>query len=500
MARGHRLASGLLLGVTATIALACGRSGPDGAQRPAAGIYAGTTAQGLPIVLTVATDRRTLALDVRWACARDTVRTMRGRAGRIDADGRFAWRGRHAALVPGGDGDEDRQRLRLTGREVDASTLSGVWRVDRTSYNGESYATEPSCSTGDVAFRVHRRGPAPRPAPRPPAAARLDIALRRAPSALAAGAGHVWVLGHETAARQAVTAVDPQTGRLGARTPVRAGLVRLAAGEGAAWVLDTSAYVLNRVDARTRRVRRAPHPPVPAGDRTPPLAADLAVGAGGVWVLEEFTSHVLRADARTGRIVQSIELPHSRGHTASGCQLGHEEARRVATARDTVWVTSDTDSPCPGSGVPAHRLSRIDARTHRVTRTVPLSRELTALAASGDGVWGVTCGEGTPPPTIATTCPNATLIAIDPRDGRAIGRTPLPSGDITGLAVSAGAVWVSQLLQTEDQTRGRLLRMDRATGRLTTALRLSGAATNVVVAAGRAWVANVAGRTLTRIR
>jgi hypothetical protein len=302
-----------------------------------------------------------------------------------------------------------------------------------------------------------------------------------------------------------VTARDPQTGYPGIRRVVRAGSVRFAAGEGAAWVLDASAFVLIRLDARTQRVRRAPPPRVPAHDRTAPRAVDLAVGAGSVWMLEEFTTRVLRADARTGRIVHSIELPRSPGasrasRVASGCGPIRYDVRLVATARNTVWVTSDTSGTCGGSNRKQHRLTRIDARTNRVTRTVALARELTALAADGDGVWGVTCREGPPNPTIATTCPNATLIRIDPRNGNAIRRTPLPSGDIAGLAVSDDAVWVSQILQTEDQTRGRLLRLDRATGRLTTALRLSGAASNVVVAAGRAWIANVATRTLTRIR
>jgi outer membrane protein assembly factor BamB len=311
------------------------------------------------------------------------------------------------------------------------------------------------------------------------------------------------VLDHAAADRHAVTAIDPQTGHLGTRRVVRVGPVRFDAGEGAAWVLDMSAFVLIRLDARTQRVRRAPHPPEPADSRSPPLAADLAVGAGGVWMLEEFTTRVLRADARTGRFVHSIVLPGSpsarRSRAASGCGPSRYDVRRVATAHDTVWVTSDMSATCRGSRE-QHRLTRIDARTNRVTRTVALARELTALAADGDGVWGVTCREGPPPPTISTTCPNATLIRIDPRNGNTIRRTPLPSGDIAGLAVSDDAVWVSQVLQTEDQTRGRLLRLDRATGRLTTALHLSGAASNVVVAAGRAWVANIATHTLTRIR
>jgi hypothetical protein len=294
------------------VAVVCGGAALAGSQWPAA--YTGLSSQRLPFMLTVGSDGRTLSLDVSWvaSCGR-VVRTIRRAVTAIAADGEFAWVGTYVddAL---GDGDEDRQRLRLVGRQEVDGTLSGVWHGDRDHYNGQAYAVDRTCSSGDVTFRLSRGGSTSQPAAQRDGSGHLVIPLQDEPDLVAVGAGRTWVGGQaarvssDRAPATRVTAIDPRSGR--AVTPPRGGdvgyAVKLAAGEGAAWLLRTDPPVrLLRIDARKQRAVRGPRllSPSWAGG----LAAGLTVGAGAVWVIRG--DRVLRADLGDGRLVRSIRVP-----------------------------------------------------------------------------------------------------------------------------------------------------------------------------------------------
>jgi len=127
--------------------------------------YAGLTAQRLPIRLAASEYDERFSLDVSWIarCAdRETVRTARRRAVRIRADGRFSWTGKH--VIPGGDGDEERHRLRLHGRRSEGGTLTGTWSAQRSFLNGQVAAFGglgagiSKCPSVSVAFRMRKGG------------------------------------------------------------------------------------------------------------------------------------------------------------------------------------------------------------------------------------------------------------------------------------------------------------------------------------------------------
>ncbi|MGI8728423.1 MAG: hypothetical protein ACR2LK_00205 [Solirubrobacteraceae bacterium] len=118
---------------------------------------------------------------------------------------------------------------------------------------------------------------------------------------LAAGGDRLWALSRDGSDRRTVAALDPRSGRLGRSVAIRGAVPALAAGDGAAWVLDRPGFGLTRVDARTARDRRAMDPPAAPDGLFGLSTVGLAVGAGGVWVLEENHRRVVRADARTGR-------------------------------------------------------------------------------------------------------------------------------------------------------------------------------------------------------
>ena len=423
--------------VVIVIAVAGGGAGLAGSQSPGV-VYSGLSAQRLPFSLSVAADGQTLSLDLTWraSCGR-VVRTIRPVVTTIAASGDFAWSGTHVDALD--DGDEDRHRLRLIGRREADGALAGVWRGERDSYNGQGRTVDSTCSSGDVAFHISRDGSTSQPAPQRDGAGHLVVALDEEPDLVAVGAGRTWVHGHAATVSSAqapattVTEVDPQTGHATATRlddEIGHGVVDLAAGEGAAWLLkaDSPARLL-RLDARTHRVVAGPRLPISADGGYP---AGLAVGAGGVWVLLD-GPRVGRADPRDGRVVRTIRVPVDRRFPRQRRCARTTHVTHIAIHRDAIWIMSRSFMSCRSHASsrafalarkgPLYSLARIDGRTNRVTRAVALPREYGALAAGPSGVWGIGCEK----PDVATS----RLETV-----RAIPRLP------ADLAVDDRGVWV----------------------------------------------------------
>jgi hypothetical protein len=488
------------IAVAIVIGVAVAVLASDG-SRPLAGDYAGTSSQRLPFRLTVAPDRRTLTLDVRWRCPRRGVKMYRRRSVKIAADGTFSWRGPNTEAIDGGDGDEEREQLRIDGRADGDGRLQGTWHADFAYRNGESNLIESRCSSGPVTFHVGRR----RGAPGTDDAGNRVIALDAKVDKLAVGAGSVWVLGRDRRG-QNLMQVDPATGRVVGHTPVRATVGNLiAAGEGAAWVLtfgDGPHNGLTRVDGRTGRVTNVliptPGPPTP-GD--PPEVRDMAVGAGGVWL--QRGDRVLRVDPRSGRVVKTIRLPQGppRPHETPCADrhqsLTNRQNNLVAVGAGAVWVTSDCGKGRSDFGF----LLRIDPRANRITRTVALHAGYTEIAAGSRGVWGTTAGPspyaqipGSAP--VPPTPPELHRIRV--RDGRPT-RVTTTGGAATGLALSRDAVWFTRFGPGKAASAGRLLRLNVPSPRLSTALALE-QPYDLAVGEHGVWVIDGFARTLTRVR
>ena len=513
MTRGRLVgAIAVVIAAAITIAAIAARGGAQPAQgqesRPAAGDYTGRSSQGLPVRVTVAADRRTLTLDIRWRCEspRDpsagSVRAFRHRSVAIARDGSFSARGRRIGR-PGGD---TREAARFAGRTSAAGRrLSATWSGDYAYVTDD---TDIRCASGDVTFEVRRRRSA---APGNPVVA-LD-----GPREVAVAGGRVWVL-EQGQTGPAVVTIDPATGKPRARTPLggtNAAVAPpgfafppvLAAGEGAAWVVTGVVgprLELTRIDARTGGVRRiAVAPPTPAPGPGPgggggvAAFSSLAVGAGAVWML--VGDRVLRLHPRTGRLVRAIGLtPDGPAGGARHCEQRGDpatapptpQADRLAIGAGAVWVISRC-GPRPSR---LGYLSRIDPRTNRVTRAVVLRRSYATLAAGPAGIWAATATATllTPRP------PRPALHRLDPRDGRSIERVTLPEGDVTGLAVGRSAVWVARAEPSQGGAPvGALQRVDAARGRLSTVLRLE-APSSLALGGGRAWVVDGFARTLRR--
>jgi YVTN family beta-propeller protein len=150
--------------------------------------------------------------------------------------------------------------------------------------------------------------------PRTGAVARSGIEPGLAPSAVAAGAGAIWVAdgGGNTVSR-----IDTHSGAAKA-IPVGNGPAGLAVGEGSAWVTLGLDDRVARIDPETGAVRDT----VRVGRRP----TGVAIGGGAVWTANSGDGTVSRIDPRNGRVTATIAVGAS--------------PQDVAVGAGRVWVSS----------------------------------------------------------------------------------------------------------------------------------------------------------------
>jgi YVTN family beta-propeller protein len=135
------------------------------------------------------------------------------------------------------------------------------------------------------------------------------------PSAIASGAGGVWVADDSN---NTVTRVDPAgASSVTATTPVGRGPSAVAVGEGAVWVANTDDNTVARIDPQTAAVSET----IQVGHRPTGVAA----GDGAVWVANSLSGTVSRIDPETNQVEATVEVG--------------EAPQRVTVAHDLVWVT-----------------------------------------------------------------------------------------------------------------------------------------------------------------
>jgi YVTN family beta-propeller protein len=117
------------------------------------------------------------------------------------------------------------------------------------------------------------------------------IPLGKAPRALAAGAGALWVVDE---LEGTLTRVDPRRRRVVARIRVGHMPTSVVWGAGSVWVANTGDGTVSRIDPGTNRVA--------ATLRVGVAPRGLAFGAGAVWVATTGDGSVRRIDPATGRL------------------------------------------------------------------------------------------------------------------------------------------------------------------------------------------------------
>lgn len=159
------------------------------------------------------------------------------------------------------------------------------------------------------------------------------------PSALATGAGSLWVAKNDD---QAVLRMDPKTERILARIPVGIVPFEMAATDNAVWVTAYWADQLVRIDPRTNQVV--------ARFTVPDGAGGLAVSDQAVWVTGTVAGTLTRIDPPTNQVVATIPID-----CFGPCYQGSMPLPVLAT-KDAVWVRTE------GNG----KLVRVDPQANRV--------------------------------------------------------------------------------------------------------------------------------------
>jgi DNA-binding SARP family transcriptional activator/DNA-binding beta-propeller fold protein YncE len=163
---------------------------------------------------------------------------------------------------------------------------------------------------------------------------------------------------------------------------------------------------------------------------------------------------VARLDARSGRADRIIPVGHS--------------PTSVAVHDGAVWVANFGDGT----------VSRSDLASGATT-TTGTGFAPTRLAAGGEVVWAIGRSDGS-------------VLRLDAATGQALSRTTLPSG-LADAAADTGAVWVTSTIA------GTVTRLDARDGRATLTVRRLAGPAGVTITGGRVWVAESFGRRIAAL-
>ena len=299
--------------------------------------------------------------------------------------------------------------------------------------------------------------------PLPEARVLPPIDVGGAPSAIAIGAGSVWVADQ---ARGRVLRIDPRSRRRAGRAVrIGGGPLALAVGEGGVWVADGDGNVRS-IDPRTGTVR-------PGGVRVVG-ANGLAVGAGGVWVTSRIAGTLTRIDPVTRRPGRPIRV-------GAG-------AADVVVANGAVWVANSADGT----------ISRVDPATGRAAAAVPSGASgVLALAADDGGLWVARAG--------GRFGDQVSIVRLDTEERRVTGKAVAVEGAVPlDLAAGSGSVWATDagsVLPLGAPRPAAVTRIDaRNAARTGGPLRVGRRPSAVAVGAGGLWVADAVDGTVTPVR
>jgi YVTN family beta-propeller protein len=169
------------------------------------------------------------------------------------------------------------------------------------------------------------------------------------PAAVAAHGNTVWV----APSSGLLTPLDPATGR--GRHPIdpNSGPTAIAVGDGAAWVTDTEANNVTRVDATGLLT------PIAVGN----APSGIAVNGDGVWVADSLDNAVVRIDLSTQAVTSTIRV----GRSPNG----------VAVGAGSVWVANSGDGT----------VTRIDPRTEKIISTIGVGGSPQAITVANGRAW-----------------------------------------------------------------------------------------------------------------
>jgi YVTN family beta-propeller protein len=260
------------------------------------------------------------------------------------------------------------------------------------------------------------------------------ITVGSQPSAIASGAGAVWVANVED---QTLSRIDPQTRRVTRTVSLEGTPTGVAAGGSGVWVVYGLVGSVAHIDTK---------PPYEILETTEEVVSRssggaIAEGEGAVWVVSP-NSVLAEIDSDTGRVAERVAVGESPSAVAAG--TGY------------VWVANGG----------ASTVSVVNPRTLSEIEHPSVGAGPSALAVGEGAVW-VANGD------------DDTVTRIDPVSFAT--RTIDVGAGPTGVATGSGAVWVA------NGDEGTVSRIDRTTREVTT-IEIGNRPQGVAVARDLVWV------------
>jgi YVTN family beta-propeller protein len=224
-----------------------------------------------------------------------------------------------------------------------------------------------------------------------------QIEVGAAPSALAFGAGSLWVANIDA---HTVSRIDPAKQVVIDTIQVGTGPAGIAFGDGKVWVTNGTDGTVDEISPQTDTVVDT----IRVGNGP----AGIAVGAGYVWVANSRDGTVTPIEPRTGTPFRPIPI----GRSVDGVAVGY----------GSIWATSGLD----------RNVTRIDPRTQEILSSTPAGSGAGALAIGAGGVW------------VANSL-DSTVTRVDPERDTVAATIPVGDGP-SGVVINADDVWVSNEL------------------------------------------------------
>lgn len=223
------------------------------------------------------------------------------------------------------------------------------------------------------------------------------------PSALAVGAGALWVLKNDD---QRVLKIDPGSGHVVASVPIGFVPFEIAATDSAVWITGYYDDTVVRIDPRTNQVV--------ASLTVPDGASGIALADGAIWVASSIAGKVSRIDPATNRVVATVALD---------CPVLCDGSVPLAIAAsvDAIWVRT------VGDGL----IVRIDPHTNVVVTTIAVTPSVGRdgqdhLAILPGSVW----------------VSGISLQRIDPQTNRVAGTVDV---NATSANAGFGSLWITDI-------------------------------------------------------
>jgi streptogramin lyase len=248
----------------------------------------------------------------------------------------------------------------------------------------------------------------------------------------------------------AVVQLDLTSGKVIASVDIGADTERVALADGFIWVLHSGVGTVSRVDPARGDVET-----IESVREARVLAAS---DAEGVWVAGDGRAGLLRLP--TGDVGGARAVPMSVGVIAVALGGGH------------VWAVSPPATP----GEP-DTVTLVDAATANVAWRRPVGRDSQSVAYGQDAAW-------------ITSRSDRTVTKISARGDT---ETFAVGADPTGIAVTAGAVWIAH------SSDGELWRLDPRTKEILARIPIGAGPHDVQAGLGSVWVTSVDSRTISRV-